>query len=135
MADLSQTAANVKVMSNTSPSVGLAGETLTQGQPVYVSGGKWYRCEADSTAAKANCGGIVLTAAASDGYFLYAIPGASINVGATLAVGTVYAVSAAIGAICPVADITSTQYVTVLGVATAAGTLPLNIIVSGVVVP
>jgi len=51
-------------------------------------------------------------------------PGRSlVNLGATLAVGTVYAVSATKGAIAPIADISSTQFVTVLGIATTTALL------------
>jgi len=39
-----------------------------------------------------------------------------INLGATLAVGTYYAVSATKGAIAPIADIISTQFPTAIGV-------------------
>ena len=51
-------------------------------------------------------------------------PGASlVNLGATLAVGTVYGVSATVGAIAPIDDITSTQFVSVIGIATTAALL------------
>jgi len=132
MADLSQTAANVKLMSATQVTVGTAGEALTQGQPVYLSASKWYRCDANDTAAKAVAAGIVLTPAATDGIVVIAPNGASVDLGATLAIGTTYAVSATVGGICPIADITSGQYPTILGTATTAAKLPLSIIVGTV---
>ena len=51
-------------------------------------------------------------------------PGASlVNLGATLAVGMPYAVSATVGAIAPIGDITSTQFVSIIGIATTAALL------------
>jgi hypothetical protein len=132
MADLTQTAANVKLQGQSGVSVGQAGEALTQGQPIYLLAGKWYRCDANDTAAKANCAAIALTPASSNGYFVYALPGALIDVGATLAVGTLYSVSTTLGAIAPVSDLASTNYVTTLGIATAATTLAFNPQVSGI---
>lgn len=138
MADLSQTAANVAIGSSTAPTRRVQyGESVTQGMPVYLkeSDSKYYQCDANDTAAKAVAAGIALTPGATDGYGLIAIPSDSpgislVNLGATLAVGTVYAVSATKGAIAPVADISSTQYVTILGVATTASLLDLRIVVS-----
>lgn len=119
-------------MSATQVTVGTGGEALTQGQPVYLSSSKWYRCDANDTAAKAVCGGIVLTPCATDGIVVIAPNGASVDLGATLAIGTTYAVSATVGGVCPIADITSGQYPTILGTATTASKLPLSIIVGTV---
>jgi len=130
MADLSQTAANVKQGSATSPTRRVIyGETIVQGQPLYLAtDGKWYRCDANDGAAKAVVGGIALTPGVADDGGTIAIPsqtpGASlVNLGATLAVGTVYGVSAAVGAIAPISDITSTQFVSVIGIATTTALL------------
>jgi hypothetical protein len=135
MADLSQTAANVKLKSATQVTVGIAGESLTQGQPVYLSSSKWYRCDANDTAAKAVAAGIALTPSATDGYVIIAPNGATVDLGATLTVGQTYVVSSNVGAIAPIGDLATGHYVTTLGVATAAGSIPLNITVSGVQVP
>jgi len=123
MADLSQTAANVAVGASTTPTRTVqAGESVTQGMPLYTStDGKVYQCDANDTVAKAACEYIALTPAATDGYCLVALPSnvperSLVNLGATLAVGTAYAVSATKGAIAPIGDITSTQFVTVIGI-------------------
>ena len=131
MADLSQTAANVKLAAGTSVIVGVAGEALTQGQPAALSSGKWVRCRA-TTAPLANCGGIVLTPAALDEPVVIARPGTRVNLGATLAVGTVYAVSANLGGIAPIADLGSTQFITPIGTATTAAILLFNPQPSGI---
>lgn len=131
MANLSQTAANVKLLSFTQPAMGTAGEALTQGQPFYFSSGKAFKCDALAAANKAGASGIVLTPAGTDGPFVYAINGAEIDLGATLIVGEVYCVSATSGAICPYSDLVSTNRVTILGTATTASKLLLQIVVSG----
>lgn len=113
-----------------------AGEAITQGMPVYVStsDSKYYKCDADA-AASAIAAGIALTPAATNGYFVLALPDnepgkALVNLGATLAVGTVYAVSVTAGAIAPIADLASGDYITTLGTATTAALLDLRIVVS-----
>jgi len=130
MADISQTAANVKRGSTTTPTQSvLYGETIVQGQPLYrATDGKWYRCDANDGVAKAVVGGISLTPGVADDGGTIALPsstpGASlVNLGATLAVGEVYGVSAAVGAIAPISDITSTQFVSVIGIATTTALL------------
>lgn len=138
MADLSQTAANVAIGASTTPhKIVQYGESVTQGMPLYksTSDGKYYKADANDTAAKAIAACIAITPGSADGYGLAAFPGTSpgqslVNLGATLAVGTVYAVSATVGAICPIADLTSTQYITTLGVATTTALLDLRIVVS-----
>jgi hypothetical protein len=136
MANLSQTAANVKAGSAaTRTQLVQAGEAITQGQPCYLaSDNKYYQCDANDTATKAQTKGIALTGAATDGYFLIAIDGL-VDVGATLAVGMVYVVSATKGAICPYADLTTGDFVTILGVATTTALLDLDINISGVQKP
>ncbi len=131
MADLSQTAANVALGASTTPTrVVQYGEAVTQGQPLYrdATTGKWFRCDANDGVAKSRVGAIALTPGATDAYGLVAlpssVPGQSlVNLGATLAVGTAYAVSASVGAIAPIADITSGQFVTVIGIATTTALL------------
>lgn len=132
MADLTQTPGNVKLVAGTAALVGTAGESLTQGQPAYEASGKWFRCDANDTAVKANCRVIVLTPAALDEQVVLARAGSEVNLGATLAVGTVYAVSANVGAIAPVADLTTGDYVTILGVAKSTSVLAFDPLVSGV---
>jgi len=131
MADISITAANVAMGASTTPTrVVQYGEAVTQGQPLYrnATDGKYYRTDANDGVAKAVVGGIALTPGATDAFGLIALPsstpGASlVNLGATLAVGEVYAVSAAVGAIAPIGDITSTQFVSVIGIATTTALL------------
>ena len=137
MADLSQTAANVKQGSLNSPTRRVQyGETITQGQPLYLAtDGKWYRADANDGVAKAVVGGIALTPGVADDGGTIAIPsstpGASlVNLGATLAVGTAYAVSATVGGIAPIGDITSAQFVSIIGIATTTALLDFQTSIS-----
>lgn len=130
MANLSQTAANVAVGASTTPTrLVQFGEAVTQGQPLYQhTDGKYYQCDANDGVAKALAAAIALTPGAIDGYGIVALPSSTpgrsiVNLGATLAVGTAYAVSATKGAIAPLADIGSGEIVTVLGVATTTALL------------
>jgi hypothetical protein len=135
MADLSQTAANVKLMSASSRvGTGQAGEGITQGQPIYQlnTDGKWYRCDANDGVVKAACRAIALTPASTNGFIAFALPGADVDVGATLTVGQTYVVSANIGAIAPISDLAAASWVTPLGVAVAATTLRFNPQPSGI---
>ena len=119
MADLSQTRANVKLGQSANARGRVAGEAIDQGMPYYISetDNLAYQCDANDTAAKANCVGIAMTPAATGGSF-WGVEDRDvlINLGATLAVGTYYAVSATKGAIAPIADIISTQFPTAIGV-------------------
>ena len=112
--------------------IGQAGEAITQGQSLYrsSSNNKLYKADANDTAAKAVVVGIALTPASTDGYFLFAESGL-VNVGATLAVGTLYAVGQTAGSIVPVADLTTNDYVTYIGTATTTALLDVAIHVTG----
>lgn len=136
MADLSITAGSVAVGDiNTRVVTVLAGEAVTQGQPVYLnsSDGKYYKCDANA-AGKQNANGIALTPASTDGYFQMVVSGA-MNLGATLTVGQVYVVSATAGGIAPYGDLTTGHTVTILGVATTAALITIDISNSTAVKP
>lgn len=136
MANLTQTAANVG-LSGTGATISQvqAGEAVTQGMPVYrKSDSKYWKADANQTSEVAAAVGIALTAAAIDGYFVMVSAGKT-DLGATLTVGETYVVSATVGAIAPIGDLTTADYVTILGVASAADTLELNIKASGTVKP
>jgi hypothetical protein len=135
MADISITAANVALGSLTVPTrIVQYGEAVTQSQPLYRStDGKWYKCDANDTAAKAVCGGVVITPGAANGYGVIALPGTSpgqslIIIGGTLSVGMQYAVSTNAGGIRPITDAGSTEFITTIG--TAISTTVLDFVVT-----
>jgi hypothetical protein len=126
MADLTITAANVVVVSGAVKRTENASATITAGQAVYLnSNTEWALCDAD-VQSTANCNGIALHASLNN-QPLTVMSGGVINLGATLAVGEVYAVSTTAGGIAPVADLASGDFVTVLGVALTAANLELKI--------
>ena len=132
MADLTITAANVKPGTTAVTTTGTYGETVTAGMAVYKSSSDslWYKAECDSTTAKAAAVGIALNGGSVNR------PGTIItkgdcSIGATVAVGRVYVVSATAGGIAPTTDLASTNYVTVLAVGTSTATLNVSINASG----
>lgn len=136
MADITVTAANVQLESNTRPKVKQASEALTQGEAVYLvsATGKYALCDNDASAT-AVFAGIVLTPAATDDYFAMADSG-SVNIGGTLVAATEYCVSATAGGIAPAADILldATALYSRIGYASATDTLVIDILNSGVAV-
>lgn len=133
MSDLSQTAANVGIGSLSARVQPVAvGENVTQGQPGYVSAtdNLYYQTDANLSVAAAKALGIFLTPASTGGFALLALSG-PVNLGATLSVGQTYAVSRAKGAVCPITDLTTGDYVTILGVASSTSLLTLAINASG----
>ena len=139
MADITVTAANVAPSSSTTEE-GTAGGTVTAGQPVYKDSSDSYKlkaADANASAAAAAAVGIALHASLAGQPLRYAKAG-PVTIGATVAVGTIYVVSATAGGIAPHGDLATGMYTTILGVATTTGiiTMPSSgPIVSGVAVP
>ena len=137
MANLSQTAGNVAVGASSTVTVTLAaGETITQGQPVYQKSSDllYYKADANASLEAAGSSYIALTPASASGYFV-AVKSGLMNLGATLTVGTTYVVSATAGAICPIVDLTTGDYVTILGTASTSALLSVDITATGIVKP
>ncbi len=140
MADLVQTPANVRCGSNVQINLVTASEAITQGMPVYQNALTSKYAQADSDAeATAAASAIALTPASADNdSFVIAYTqgeNGNIDLGATLTVGETYVVSTNTGKIAPIGDLTSGDYVTSLGVASATNNLLLNINVTGVAKP
>lgn len=112
MADLSQTPANVALVSG-STRTRTAGGTITAGMPVYsdaTDSGKIKPADADAEASAAVVG-IALNAAGDGQPVTYALPGSVINWGATLTKNTYYVVSTTAGGVAPSADLASGDYI------------------------
>lgn len=134
MANLTQTAANVKIGgANTVITKVQYGENITQGQLLYKKSadGKYYKADANVSAEAAAASGIAMTPGATDGYGVMASSGL-VDLGATLTLGETYYVSDTAGAIMPAADVSTGEYVTQLGIATTTALLQLTILASGV---
>lgn len=139
MANLTQTAANVKHGGGAGALTTrerIAGESITQGMPYYIStaDNKAYKAIANDGSAKADARGIALTPASANGAFTGGEDGL-INIGATLAVGTSYYVSTTAGSIWLESDLATGHFTTFLGIAISTSVLDLNINASGVQKP
>lgn len=134
MADLTITAANVKPLTGATLQTVTYGETIDQGESVYLSANKYYKADADASEAAAAAVAIAITPGVADGVGVIATRG-SINVGATLTQGEIYVVSGNAGGIAPEGDLASGDYVTIIGIARSSSELYINIIASGAQVP
>lgn len=140
MANLTQTAANVGLTDSTDTPLSIryveAGEAITQGMPVYqdAATNEYFQSDANASATAAAATAIALTAGA-DGEKIVIAEQGDIDIGATLTVGETYVVSATKGAIAPIADLTTGDYPTILGVASAADTLKFKPYSGGVAKP
>jgi hypothetical protein len=134
MADISITAANVIAGADAVKETRLAGATVTAGQVVYLAAATDQYGLADSNSATAEvrvARGIALHGASS-GQPLTIQRSGSITIGGTLTAGVAYYLSDTPGGVCPVADVGSGEYSTILGIATSASVLAVNIQASGV---
>lgn len=134
MADISITAGNVVPSATASTVHGTAGATITAGQTVYLdtTTNTYKLCDAD-VAASAVCAGIALHGA-SAGQPLTILTDGQITIGATVVRGTAYYVSLNAGGICPVADISTGDYVSLVGIADSTTTILVKRINTGVVI-
>lgn len=133
MADLTITAASVIAGSGASKSLGTAGATVTAGKAVYLdaSDSKYKLADSNGSAALRSPVGIALNGA-SDGQPLVVLTYGPVTIGATMTAGVAYYLSDTPGGICPVADVGSGEYPTILGIATSTTVLNVNIQQSGV---
>jgi hypothetical protein len=141
MAAISITAGNVIKSTGAITEAGWFGETVTAGQTVYKdsSDGQFYLADCDATAVAGesqidNVHGIALNGGAVDQPAVIQKSG-KITIGGTAVVAMVYVQSATAGGITALADIANPDYITVIGVATTAGVLDIDINRTGVVVP
>lgn len=138
MADLAVTAANVAKFGTTAKTEsGTAGTTITAGQAVYkdAADGKFKLADCNSaTAAARDFYGIALNGAADDQPLAVQTEG-DITIGGTVAIGTVYCLSGTPGAVRPVADNVSGDFVSVIGVAVTTTRIRMKPLASGVAIP
>ncbi len=136
MADYSVTAASVVKTSNTAISEGIAGGTITAGQAVYMDStdsSKLKGCDADVQASSVAVG-VALHGAANGQPLKYATSG-NLTFNSAFAVGDIVCVSTTAGGLAPYADLASGDFVTVVGIATTATNLKIDINASEVAKP
>lgn len=134
MADLSITAANVVAGSGAETENGILGATVTAGQVGYKDSadGRWKLADNNSaTAAVREPQGIFLNGGAA-GQPVSVLKSGLLTSGATLTAGVAYYLSDTPGGICPVADLSTGEYPSFIGIATSASVLKVNITTSGV---
>lgn len=132
--DLTITAANVVAGSGANVVQGTAGATVTAGQAVYRddTAGTWKLADNNSgTAALRSPDGVALNGAAS-GQPLSVLTSGRVTIGATMTAGVAYYLGDTPGGICPVADLASGEYPTIIGIAVSTTVLDVKIHESGV---
>lgn len=120
MSNLSITSANVLAGAGSPAVTGVAGAAIAAGDALYIdtSDSNKLKLAIATSAAASVFAGIALHAAASGQPITYMTSG-SITIGATVHVGTIYVVSATAGKLCPVADLVTGNYVTIVGMPTS----------------
>jgi hypothetical protein len=129
MADLTITAANVKLISGPTEQL-TAGATLTAGQAAYkeAATGDAKLSDNDSATAEVRAVlGLSLHAALTDQPVTIAKNGAIVDLGAILTAGTDYFLSGTPGGICPRADVTTGDDPVRIGMALTTSRLQLDI--------
>jgi hypothetical protein len=138
MADLTITASSVVPTSTTVVASGTAGATITQGQTLYAdaTASNQLKPAANTSVATAVVVGIALNAASAGQPVDYAVSGdLTMTVTGNLTLATCYVLGANAGGISISADLdssTNTRYGTIVGIASAATTLKVGFIASGV---
>ena len=137
MAEITITPADVLKTNTTSVQEGIAGATITAGMALYIdtaASGVLKPCDADSVASTV-CAGLALHGAATGQPIKYAT-GGDLTISSVMTVGRIYLVSqATAGSLCVDADILQGDFVSIVGVASTATNLKININNSGVARP
>ena len=141
MADITVTAANVVSVSGAQNTGNLASTTITAGKIVYLNASnQWALAAANSTALIAGGGttwGIALHAALASQPLAVQVGGVC-GFGVVFTVGVIYVISATAGGIAPITDLVSTNYISILGIATTTSNLDMSTLpktATGVVKP
>ena len=117
MADLVITPTDVRILGRSPAKVVQFGEAVTPGQVTYLlsSDGKQYLADCDDV-LKTSPSGIVLSYCGADEYgYVFDSRGTTIDLGVTLTEGVTYVISDTAGNIMPQTDLTTGQYLSILG--------------------
>lgn len=142
MAVITLTASNIVPSSNSSKSLGIAGETLTAGLFAYLkdSDNKWWKADATTLEKSGNRNVNKIRMVTNDAVAGQTVgllePGSTVDVGAaTVTKGLFYYLSESSGKMCSAfSDITSGKESLILGFAPTTGSFTFNPIFSGVTV-
>lgn len=127
MADLSVTASSVVPQAGATIKSGTAGEAISAGELVYLNTTTNTIDLADANAlASAAVVGIAVCSAAT-GQPVSFVSAGPVALGSILTAGAVYVLSSTAGGLAPVADLSSTEYTSIIGVASSATVLNVKI--------
>lgn len=128
MANIAITAASVVIGSNAVVEHGVAGEAVTAGQAAYkdVNDKSMLADSNSATPAARKARGLALNNAAAN-QPLSIIRSGDLTMNAVLTAGTPYFLSDTPGAICPIADVGSGEYVCQIGIAKSTTVLAIDI--------
>lgn len=130
MAAIAITAGNVVPSgSSYNTETGTAGASITAGQAVYKDtsdSNKIKLADCNASSLTATAAGIALHAAATGQPITYQNSG-SLTIGGTVVAGTIYVVGATAGEINPASDLTTGWRTSIIGVATSASVIRINI--------
>lgn len=134
MADLSITAASVLAGSGASVKHGVAGATVIAGEVAYLDSvtNTYKLADCDSGTAALRSPAAFALHGSLAGQPLAVLSGGPITLGAVLTPGVAYYLSGTPGKVCPVADLASGDYPTILGIAISTTVLNVKIQESGV---
>jgi len=137
MADLTITNTALLKSSAGQTQSGTCGEAIACGDVIYIKAAdsKYYKAQSDGTAEEATVAGIALnTTHAANQPVTFANFDAAFGIGATVAAGTFYYLSATAGKICPFADLVATNRVSQIGSGATTSTIRLQPINTGVAI-
>lgn len=134
MTDIVITAGNVVAGTGAVTETRLAAATITAGQVVYLDANSKYNlADTDSaTAIVRKPRGIALNGGAA-GQPIQIIRSGPVTIGATVTKGVAYYLSGTAGGICPVADVAAGDYTAIIGMATSATVLLVDILAPDIV--
>lgn len=134
MADLTLTAASVLAGSGASIKHGTAGATITAGQQLYLDTATdtWKLADSNGASAAIRTPTATSLHASLAGQPITVLTSGPITIGAALTAGVAYYLSDTPGGICPVADLATGEYPTIIGIATSATVLEVDYTSSGV---
>lgn len=135
MSDIAITATSVLFSANAKLATGIAGETITAGQTLYLSStdNRLYKADANASPATADCVGVSAHGAAAGQPLIYGYEDPNFTPGGTLSLSVaadsgVYVLSGTAGGIAPMDDLAAGMYPCVLGVAYSTTKMALKIV-------
>lgn len=137
MADFSIIATNVVSPTKVPRTVGIAGETITAGQAIYKKSAdsKYYKAQCDGTAEEAQVAGIAINGATAGQSVTFVSSGDLTMGSAFAAAGKTVVASATAGGIAPIGDLTTGNYLTIVGYTKSATVIEVKPEIRGVTVP